>query len=92
MLRPDFPPYAEYWTMVQWLTGDGNWVDVDGWRGNFDRNGVVAWWVGADLLGEGPFRWLVLESEGGDLLTTSETFDLPADAGDIVVVEVSLDS
>ena len=91
LLRPDFPAYAEYWTMVQWLAGDGTWVDVDGWRGNFDQTGVVAWWVGADHLGEGPFRWLVFESEGGDLLTMSDTFDLPASAGRMVIVEVLLE-
>ncbi len=91
LLRPDFPLRPGYWTMIQWLAGDGTWADVDGWRGHFSQNGVVIWWVGADHLGEGPFRWLVLESEGGDLLTMSDPFDLPTSAGRIVVVEVSLE-
>ena len=78
------------WTEVQWEGQPGAWYDVDGWRGHFNRDELVTWWVAQDDLGTGPFRWLIYESEGGELLAISDLFDLPAAGGAMVTVKVSL--
>ena len=76
---------------IQWKDGFGVWHDVDGWRGNFNCAGVVVWYVGPENLNAGPFRWQAYQSEGGAWLATSDAFDLPAFAGQMVTVEISLD-
>ena len=86
------------WTVVQWQD-KGNWYDVEGWQGTldeaaFDATGNVVgkkmWWVAKGDLGTGPFRWQVYRSQGGRLLVTSDTFDLPEAVNRITVVEVAL--
>ena len=80
---------AELYAQVQWLAGDGTWVNTDGWRGTLDTDGMQHWAVGKSLYGQTAFRWQVLDMEGGEVIGTSETFDLPTRDGEIVVVEVS---
>jgi hypothetical protein len=44
---------------------------------------------GEEYLGEGPFRWLVYESQEGDLLAVSEAFSMPSRGGEVLFVEVT---
>jgi hypothetical protein len=81
----------QFWTIIQWQDRLGGWHDVDGWQGRPDGHRVV-WWVAPSDLGQGPFRWLVYAGRGGALLTVSETFDLPRQAGERVEIQVSIRS
>ncbi len=66
------------WVVVEWLAGDGNWYQVDGWRGHIS-NGQLMWWVANENLGQGPFRWVVYANDSeAEQLQTSEPFSLPA--------------
>ncbi len=69
------------WSVVQWQGVSDGWHDVDGWRGTFDPNNMVRWWVGHENLGSGPFRWIVYEGETA--VFTSDPFQLPANVGDV---------
>ena len=92
--------WQDLWLVVQWqdYEGDDEWIDVDGWQGNFDEieqgdNGWVAtkeWWAGKEIMGSGPYRWLVYDHPGGDLLATSEPFNLSDQPGGLVEVSVEL--
>ena len=93
-------PWQGLWTVVQWRHPDGTWREVEGWRGTLngvatDGGGAVVgrktWWVAGGDLGTGPFRWLVYGAQGGPLLIASDPFDLPAESGGTVVVEVTLE-
>jgi len=68
------------WTQIQWQDYQGNWHNVDGWRGTVDQNRRVTWWVGEDNLETGPFRWLAYATEGSDepIAAISEPFILPS--------------
>jgi len=81
------------WTVVQWQDGLGHWHDVMGWRGNFDEvEGITAlkrWWVAEDNFGTGPFRWLVLSEMDGEVLASTEPFDLPTKSDRVTVVTAS---
>ncbi len=89
--------WQDLWLEVEWADGD-TWYKVDGWRGNFDSidqeddvwTGHKAWWVAQHDLGKGPFRWVVYTHEDGDVLATSENFDLPTDRGQMTMVPVEL--
>lgn len=83
------PASAGLWAVVQWQGGDGVWHDVAGWQGNLTETGQ-RWAVERRNFGEGPFRWVVYNEAGGDLLAVSTPFDLPAAAGEEVVSEVRL--
>ncbi|MBN1979815.1 MAG: hypothetical protein JW918_20670 [Anaerolineae bacterium] len=90
--------WQNVWTVVQWQDERSAWHDVEGWQGTLDdvaiADGAVTghktWWVGAEDLGKGPFRWVVYRGEGGAPLATSEPFGLPAFARQVVQVDVSL--
>ena len=87
------PLRAGIWTQVQWLAGDGNWYDVNGWGGHLTSNNDVLWYVGKDHLGAEPsFRWQVYDAEGGSLLATSSEFHLPQRAREIIHVSAMLPS
>lgn len=86
------PALPGLWTRIQWQDASGNWHDVAGWQGTFDENQRVLWYVGADHLGTGPFRWLVYASEQGDLLGMSAPFALPAGHGEVLRVWVSYEN
>lgn len=77
-------------TMLQWQDGEGNWHDVDGWRGTLEDGVWKRWWLPSYLFGKGPFRWLVYEHSGGELLAVSRSFDLPTLPGQVVSVLVTL--
>ncbi len=70
------PDYPGAWSVVQWQDINGNWQDVDGWRGWLDETGSRRWWVAAKDFGTGPFRWVVGQSAAPT--ATSEPFHLPA--------------
>ena len=79
------------WTAIEWQDPyTGEWTMVDGWRGDLASGGEQVWWVGKDSLGDGPFRWLVYNEEGGDLLATSVEFYLPASNGFVTIVTMTL--
>ena len=81
------------WTVVQWQDRDGNWHDVESWRGVLneihEHKGDKTWWVLPGEYGHGPCRWLVYERSGGRLLATSRSFYLPTE-NQHVIVEVVL--
>ena len=82
---------GELWTRVQWQDPQGNWREVDGWRGAFDNNLTVTWWVAPEDLNTGPFRWLVYANQsGGKAIAISEPFDLPPAPGQTTAVTVTL--
>jgi hypothetical protein len=83
------------WTVVQWQDTLGDWYPVEGWQGTLDEVdaagvGSKIWWVGQNEMGQKFFRWLVYEGEGGRLLATSRSFDLPCYNGEVIQVEVTL--
>jgi hypothetical protein len=75
------------WAVVQWQDGLGDWHDVDGWRGELEEERVT-WWVSPDHFGAGPFRWVVYRGVDGEILATSEPFDLPSGHGQVIRVGV----
>jgi len=75
------------WSVVQWQDVNGDWHDVDGWRGTA-TNGTVEWWVAQKDFGTGPFRWAVSQSPGGEISAASKVFTLPAASGEILTVTV----
>lgn len=90
--------WQSLWTVVQWYDADGNWHVVDGWQGNLDTIeqkeagwvGQKEWWAGAEILGSGPYRWLVYRQDG-QLLATSDAFALPDVPGGLIIVELLLE-
>jgi hypothetical protein len=81
---------SDAWTVVQWQDRAGGWHDVEGWQGTLEPDGSKRWWVSAKDFGTGPFRWIVTDRQGGQLLAISAPFSLPAVANEIVWREVSL--
>lgn len=82
---------SEVWTAVQWQDPHtGDWHLVDGWRGSTNADHEVRWYVGQDDLGSGPFRWLVYDAHDGNMLITSDLFDLPEQSGQTIAVSVTL--
>jgi hypothetical protein len=73
---------SDWRTLVQWQDGQKNWHDVTTWQGALDEIksgvGVKTWWVAPADLGKGPFRWVVSDAKGGQVVTVSEAFNLPA--------------
>ena len=90
--------WQDVWTVVQWRDPDGKWIDVNGWQGSLDNIGqqegawvgAKEWWAGQEILGTGPYRWLVYSRPGGDLLAKSEPFYLASASGGLVTVDVEL--
>lgn len=79
----DSAVHQESWTKVQWQNASGNWIDVDGWQGSFhpessDSSLFVEWWVGPEIMGDGPFRWVIYaDGYANQYLSTTRTFSLP---------------
>jgi len=65
------------WTQVEWQTAAGDWISVSGWQGTPDVNGRVLWYAGPELLGTGPYRWLVFEGKGERPWAVSAPFTVP---------------
>ena len=90
--------WQSLWTVVQWYDAAGNWHNVDGWQGSLDTIeqkevgwvGQKEWWAGQEILGAGPFRWLVY-GQDGQLLATSDVFALPELPGGTITVALSLE-
>ena len=78
------------WSTVQWQDSVGGWQNVEGWHGALGSSGYQLWWVEAKDFGKGPFRWIVIQGNGGPIIGTSDAFNLPAGAGERVKVIVSL--
>lgn len=80
------------WTVVEWQNEHGEWYVVTGWQGNLDDgdNDKKRWWVYTDDFGSSPFRWQVYDSKGGELLATSESFELPTQNFQVVTVDIEL--
>ena len=91
-LAPGTVAAGELWTVVQWQDSAGRWHDVEGWQGavhvSSSGPGIKVWWVADSLLGQGPFRWLVLSAPGGERLASSAAFNLPDQAGERLIVVV----
>jgi hypothetical protein len=85
-----YPPQAGLWTIVQWQDSTGAWHDIEGWSGTLDEGHKKVWWVAPAIFGKGPFRWMVYQSQGGQLLAISDSFYLPDSAGEKVRVDMSL--
>lgn len=79
------------WTIVQWEDTDGGWHNVDGWQGTLDDGISKTWWVAPEDFNTGPFRWAVYNQKGGDLLATSNSFQLPDRTKAIIVATIQLD-
>jgi hypothetical protein len=80
------------WSVVQWQDSAGNWHDVEGWRGLLE-GGYQRWTVEAKDFNTGLFRWQVRQAgPTGPVLDTSEPFDLPASAYELVTVFAGGDS
>lgn len=76
-----------WWTVVQWQDSQGNWHDVDGWRGHMNIPDSVMWWVSQANFGEGPFRWVIYDTaQRNTILSTSNPFSLPDQDGEILVI------
>jgi hypothetical protein len=84
------------WLDVQWQDSLGIWHTVDSWHGQFDNvaNGMGAktWWVDRFTFGPTPFRWVVYDTTGKNVLVTSSTFNLPTQNQQTVNVMVSVPS
>ncbi len=85
---------ADLWAQVEWQDSAGVWHAVEGWQGALvDISGNVGsatWYLGADELGAGPFRWGLYAGRGGALLSSSAPFALPATEGSTVTVEMQM--
>jgi hypothetical protein len=80
---------AGVWTVVQWQGSDGNWHDIDGWRGQTDAAGRVKWSVALKDFGAGAFRWQVLAGGEGQPPSISEPFTLPGKADETLLVTMA---
>lgn len=77
------------WSVVQWQDQQGNWIDVEGWRGQLSNKKTI-WWVEQKDWGAGPFRWVVYTKSSQEPLGTSEIFNLPNQFGQILTIYVSV--
>lgn len=77
-------------TVIQWQDFQGNWHDVEGWRGTLDVSGHKKWWVDQKDFAKGPFRWVVLSSTSEEVLGTSEDFILPVTPNEQLIIKVDL--
>lgn len=86
--------WASLWTAVEWQDDKEQWHSVEGWQGPFDEVvagvGQKSWGVADDVLGKGPFRWVVYLQKGGTPLAVSGNFNLPTSSSETVVVSLSL--
>jgi len=82
------PNRNDLWSVVQWQDAQGGWQDVTGWRGTVVK-GRTIWWVEQKDFGKGPYRWVVLQGEGGALMATSQPFNLPGQPQKPLVIDVT---
>jgi hypothetical protein len=84
------PAQSAGWSVVQWQGSDGNWHDVEGWRGSLSDGSSRRWAVEGKDFGTGPFRWVVLDGASGSVAGASDLFSLPASANETVQVTITL--
>ena len=87
LYAPAAPLHA--WTAVQWQDMDGEWHTVEGWQGTLDEEYRISWWLGEEHFGQGPFRWLIFDNEGGEMLFRSQTFYMPSHRLEEIHVAIS---
>ncbi|MEM7531834.1 MAG: hypothetical protein AAF639_06650 [Chloroflexota bacterium] len=71
------------WAVVQWVDAQGNWNDVEGWRGQV--TGTQRWWVEEPHWGTGPFRWTIYDDATKEIVATSDHFQLPNSMETVIV-------
>lgn len=73
--------------VVQWRHPDGTWHNVEGWNAPLHNKAGVEWWVSAELIGSGPYRWVLY----GDGLhtTTSAWFDITTTRWAPQIIEIN---
>lgn len=81
---PGAPP--ELRSAVQWEGPPGTWHDVEGWQQMLGASGIVRWSVYPRDYGSGPFRWILRDASGREMLAASDAFRLPARSGELLVV------
>ena len=97
IVHPNAVPvdWTELWTVVEWQDGEDGWHAVEDWQGMVDEVqdelGHKSWWVAPEDILSGPYRWVVYDRNGGELLGVSDPFNTP-DFWREVVVEVGLDA
>lgn len=79
---------ANAFAVVQWQDGLGGWNLVEGWQTGL-TNGQHVWAVLPPHFGQGPFRWVVYDRPGGRVIATSTGFNLPGQAGSIVLTNLT---
>ncbi len=84
------PAWPGLWTAVQWWDASETWHTIEGWQGTLDDDGTKTWWLPGTLFGHGPFRWLVYDKLGGDIIGTSEPFYLPHATNRVITVQIVL--
>ena len=101
---PEWPAlekhWQELWTVVQWQDPLGDWYDVEtdegtpAWQGNLDYveddKAWKVWWVDPPDYGRGPFRWVIYDSPGGEVMVTTYTFYLPHSQNTRVIIEATV--
>ncbi len=79
------------WTAVQWQDPNTEkWNTVEGWQGTVELDGTQRWWVAPADLGQSPFRWVIYDAQDGNVLQTSDSFELPANSNQITIIDVSV--
>lgn len=83
------PSPSGLWSVVQWQDTQGDWHDVEGWRGTV-VNGKTVWWVEEKDFGTGPFRWTIYAEGDGALVAITRSFYLPDQPQHELIVDVPL--
>jgi hypothetical protein len=84
------PPMPGLWTALQWQDAPGAWYLIEGWQGPLERDGTRSWWVPGTLFGYGPFRWVIYDKPGGEVIGVSAPFYLPRIANRVIQVNAAL--
>ncbi len=87
------PPTGNPWVTVQWQNpASGGWYSIDSWTGPFDESayGFIANGVDSANFGQGPFRWVLYDKKGGNVLGMSDPFYFPTGNGNWVWSSITL--
>jgi hypothetical protein len=78
-------------SVVQWQDAQGDWNDIEGWRGTV-VGGKTIWWVEEKDWGKGPYRWVIYRDETtpSQILAASELFMLPTHQGEVKQIFVQV--
>lgn len=75
-------------SVVQWQNAQGQWLDIEGWRGAVNH-GKTIWWVEPKDWGKAHYRWVVYEAASGKIMATSQPFSLPKQRGEVLTVTLT---